>query len=65
VIQVLRDLLWRHACNELAEHAFHDIGLGRFDFTFACRDRSAVESLDDAIAVAETACRLSVLDPAT
>ena len=41
-----------------------DLGLARLDFPFACCDRSAVERLDDAIAVAEPACGLPVLDSA-
>ncbi len=63
-IQVLRDLLRRHACDEVAEDALDDRGLGRFDLPLARRHGSAADRLDDSIAVAEAAGRLAVLDSA-
>src|SRR4029079_9365786 len=54
-IQVLGDLLRRDARNEVAKDPLDDGRLGWVDFAFAGGHGSAVDRLDDAVAVAQAA----------
>ena len=61
-VQRLDDGFGRHAGHEVAEDPFDNRGLFRFDLSLTGCDGSGVQCLDDAIAVAETASRLAVLN---
>ncbi len=61
-IQVLGDLLRRHASDKLSEDPLDNPGLVRHDLALTRRERSAVQCLHDAIAVAQSAGGFAVLD---